>query len=88
MVGSLFTTNKDIDKATVKAQIPLRKLQREARPFHLSVMDDAVRALSQYCTDVLSGAYPAAKHSIKIKEEEKQKDGGDKEEDETRRGRG
>ena len=31
---------------------------------------DAIRALTQYREDVLSGAYPTAKHTIKIKDEE------------------
>jgi 3-methyl-2-oxobutanoate hydroxymethyltransferase len=34
------------------------------------LMDDAVKAMSQYRADVLSGAYPTAKHSITIKDEE------------------
>lgn len=32
--------------------------------------DDAVRSLNQYREDVLRGAYPVAKHSIKMKDEE------------------
>jgi 3-methyl-2-oxobutanoate hydroxymethyltransferase len=34
------------------------------------LMKDAVRVLSQYREDVLTGAYPTARHSIKIKDEE------------------
>lgn len=31
---------------------------------------DAVKAFGQYCADTVSGAYPTAKHSIKMKDEE------------------
>jgi len=34
------------------------------------LMQEAIKALSQYRADVLSGAYPTAKHSIKIKAQE------------------
>lgn len=34
------------------------------------LMNDAIKALTQYCEDVSSGAYPSAKHSIKIKDAE------------------
>ena len=34
------------------------------------LMQDAVSALARYRADVLSGAYPTAKHSIKISDEE------------------
>ena len=34
------------------------------------LMADAVAALTQYCRDVASGAYPAPKHCIKMKDEE------------------
>eukprot|EP00933_Yihiella_yeosuensis_P080028 TRINITY_DN93437_c0_g1_i1.p1 TRINITY_DN93437_c0_g1~~TRINITY_DN93437_c0_g1_i1.p1 ORF type:complete len:307 (-),score=86.40 TRINITY_DN93437_c0_g1_i1:313-1233(-) len=34
------------------------------------LMKDAVKALGQYKEDVVSGAYPAPKHSIKMKDEE------------------
>lgn len=34
------------------------------------LMDDAIKALKQYCDDIGSGVYPAAKHSIKMKDEE------------------
>lgn len=37
---------------------------------YANVMKDAVKALTQYREDVISGAYPTAKHSIKIKDEE------------------
>jgi len=41
-VGSLFQTQKEIDRATVKNAIPLKKLQKEPKPFHLAVLDDPV----------------------------------------------
>eukprot|EP00445_Apocalathium_hangoei_P006551 CAMPEP_0203863704 /NCGR_PEP_ID=MMETSP0359-20131031/14324_1 /ASSEMBLY_ACC=CAM_ASM_000338 /TAXON_ID=268821 /ORGANISM="Scrippsiella Hangoei, Strain SHTV-5" /LENGTH=348 /DNA_ID=CAMNT_0050781301 /DNA_START=42 /DNA_END=1085 /DNA_ORIENTATION=+ len=37
---------------------------------HAHLMKDAVKALGQYREDVVSGAYPTAKHSINIKDEE------------------
>lgn len=71
MVGSLFMTSADIDKATVKAQIPLRKLQREARPFYLSVMDDPVMKkmadegkAQVFTTDVALAVIMAAPRSV------------------------
>merc|ERR1712070_1235723 len=36
---------------------------------HAHLMNDAVKALGQYCQDVSSGAYPTASHNIKIKDE-------------------
>lgn len=35
-----------------------------------SLMTDAIKALTQYREDVVSGAYPAPKHCIKIKDDE------------------
>ena len=37
---------------------------------YANLMADAVQALSQYCRDVRRGAYPAAKHCIRMKESE------------------
>jgi len=37
---------------------------------HAHLMDDAIKALGQYREDVVSGAYPQAKHCIKMKDEE------------------
>jgi 3-methyl-2-oxobutanoate hydroxymethyltransferase len=37
---------------------------------YANVKKDAVEALTQYVNDVISGAYPAQKHAIKMKEEE------------------
>ena len=37
---------------------------------HGSLYRDAVKALSKYKEDCISGAYPEAKHAIKIKDEE------------------
>lgn len=36
----------------------------------LNVMEQSVQALTEYKDDVISGAYPTPKHSIKIKDEE------------------
>jgi len=40
-VGSLFNVTKTIDKASVRAAIPLKKLQ-EPKPWHLAVTEDPV----------------------------------------------
>jgi 3-methyl-2-oxobutanoate hydroxymethyltransferase len=39
-------------------------------PVYAHLMRDAVKAFTQYRADVVNGTYPAAKHSVKMKEEE------------------
>lgn len=58
-----FLFSEDV-MGTNSGHVPRHAIQ------YANLYNDARKALTQYCQDVNSGAYPTDKHSIKIKDEE------------------
>lgn len=70
MVGSLFLVDKQVDKASVRAPVQLRKIQ-EPKPFHLAAIDDPIikKLASQgkgniFTTDIALAVLMAAPRSV------------------------
>jgi hypothetical protein len=70
MVGTLFLVDKNIDKASARTPVPLRKMA-EPKPFHLAVMDDPIikKLASQgkaniFTTDIALAVLMSAPRSV------------------------